>query len=129
MNDDIAEREALYEKVKARLDAAEQAHIEKLREEREAGDKYNNYGHDLWSAIARAEFRKKQEEAATFLRESCDNNVFAAFPRIVRVILDANEPTKSGETPEAMLKRALEYTLRDLGHEVSWAKRRRGEKA
>lgn len=126
---EITEAEALYEKVKARLTAAEQKNVAELRAEREQG-KDNYYGHDLFAAIRRAEFREKQEQAAAFLNDTCGGNLFAALSRLTRVVLDEYAPTKSGETPEEMLVRALKAELRDVPIEAERArKRREGEGA
>jgi len=117
MSETDAERlkreEALYERVKHRLEQAERDHIEKLRQDREAGNSYNAYGHDLIAAINRADRRAMREQADAFVAV-CKSNPFAAYSEITEALIRDDRTPPSGETITQALKRALESELRDI---------------
>lgn len=115
--DDLTEAEALYERVKTKLDAATVERVDEQRAKRAAGQ-CHQYGHDLHAALARAEFNARTEAAGELVAR-VGGNVFSAFHHIVRAVLEADQPTKSGETVESMLERALNSALSDLQRDAA----------
>lgn len=112
----LSPQEALYQKIKSKLDQSEREHVEKLRERRLAGDRNAHYGHDLYHAVQRG-LRREQEEAAKALfdkvaeaREGSKSVVFAgALTALIKVA------AREGVSAEKM-RMFLESNARSTDH-------------
>lgn len=62
--DRIAAEERRYREIEPYVPEKDRVNVEALRDEREAGNKYNAYGHDLFGAVRRGWRRKAREHVA-----------------------------------------------------------------
>lgn len=117
----IEEAERIYEQVKERLSNARQTEVTKAKET----DRH--YGHDLFGAIRAADRQIQRDKAAEYLKDVCDDNLFAAFGLLVDAFLDSDKPLRSKETRPQQLRRALESEVEDIDRSVTYSEKRKAE--